>query len=78
MDLFTADVNGQPVLRAMPLLLGVLCILAIAYRYYGAFLAAKVAMLDDLRRTLIVRGKRNRRIGSSPTRATSQKFATTR
>src|SRR5271170_5103373 len=51
MDLFTADVNGQTVLRAMPLLLGVLCVLAIAYRYYSAFLAAKVAMLDDLRRT---------------------------
>src|SRR5271170_7641457 len=51
MDLFTADVNGQTVLRAMPLLLGVLCVLAIAYRYYSAFLAAKVAMLDDLKRT---------------------------
>ena len=35
----------------MPLLLGVLCVLAIAYRYYSAFLAAKVAMLDDLRIT---------------------------
>src|SRR5258707_1134118 len=51
MDLFTADVNGQSVLRAMPLLLGVLCVLAVAYRYYSAFLAAKVAMLDDARRT---------------------------
>ena len=51
MDLFTSEVNGQPVLRAMPLLLGVLCVLAIAYRYYSAFLAAKVAMLDDSRRT---------------------------
>src|SRR6266852_2463380 len=38
-------------LRAMPLLLGVLCVLAIAYRYYSAFLAAKVAMLDDRRQT---------------------------
>src|SRR5881628_1290702 len=45
--MFTDEVNGQTVLRAMPLLLGVLCILAIAYRYYSAFLAAKVAMLDD-------------------------------
>ncbi|MSU79718.1 MAG: carbon starvation protein A [Gemmataceae bacterium] len=35
----------------MPLLLGVLCVLAIAYRYYSAFLAAKVAMLNDLKRT---------------------------
>ena len=31
---------------AMPLMLGVLAILAIAYRYYSAFLAAKVAVLD--------------------------------
>jgi carbon starvation protein len=51
MNPFTAEVNGQTVLRAMPLLLGVLCVLAIAYRYYSAFLAAKVAMLDDLRTT---------------------------
>src|SRR5271156_3527078 len=51
MELGTSEVNGQPVLRAMPILLGVLCVLAIAYRYYSAFLAAKVAMLDDLRVT---------------------------
>lgn len=51
MELFTAEVNGQPVLRAMPLLLVVLCVLAIAYRFYSAFLAAKVAMLDDLKQT---------------------------
>src|SRR5947207_4936460 len=51
MNLFTANVNGQTVLRAMPLLLGVLCVLAIAYRYYSAFLAAKVAALDDSRVT---------------------------
>src|SRR6516162_9775200 len=35
----------------MPLLLGVLCVLAIAYRFYSAFLAAKVAALDDSRIT---------------------------
>src|ERR1051325_7621195 len=35
----------------MPVMLGVLCILAIAYRYYSAFLAAKVAALDDSRTT---------------------------
>ena len=35
----------------MPLLLGALCVLAIAYRYYSAFLAAKVAVLDDARPT---------------------------
>jgi hypothetical protein len=33
----------------MPLLLGALCVLAIAYRYYSAFLAARVAVLDDAR-----------------------------
>src|SRR5437899_1950223 len=35
----------------MPILLGVLAVLAIAYRYYSAFLAARVATLDDRRRT---------------------------
>src|SRR5512146_241068 len=35
------------VMHAMPLLLGILCLLAIAYRYYSAFLATKVAVLDD-------------------------------
>ena len=34
---------------AMPVMLGVLAVLAIAYRYYSAFLAAKVAVLDDSR-----------------------------
>src|SRR5438270_539535 len=33
--------------RAMPLLIGVLAVLALAYRYYSAFLAARVAVLDD-------------------------------
>ena len=33
--------------HAMPVMLLVLAILAIAYRYYSAFLAAKVAALDD-------------------------------
>ena len=44
-------VNGRVVLHAMPILLAVLCVLAIAYRYYSAFLAARVAMLDDSRVT---------------------------
>jgi carbon starvation protein len=35
------------VVRAMPVMLIVLGILAIAYRYYSAFLAARVAALDD-------------------------------
>src|SRR5438552_12058466 len=43
--------NGRTVLHAMPLLLAALCALAIAYRYYSAFLAAKVAALDDARVT---------------------------
>src|SRR6266851_10468197 len=43
--------NGRTLLHAMPLLLAALCILAIAYRYYSAFLAAKVAALDDNRPT---------------------------
>src|SRR5213075_886026 len=50
-NLFAEDVGGRTVLHAMPLLLGALCVLAIAYRYYSAFLAAKVAMLDDRRVT---------------------------
>src|SRR4051794_33917133 len=37
--------------HAMPVMLLVLAILAIAYRYYSAFLAAKVAALDDSRTT---------------------------
>jgi carbon starvation protein len=44
-------VNGRTVLHAMPLMLAVLCVLAIAYRYYSAFLAAKVAALNDARAT---------------------------
>lgn len=35
----------------MPVMLGVLAVLAVAYRYYSAFLAAKVASLDDSRPT---------------------------
>src|SRR5205085_7967236 len=50
-NLFTEDLAGETVLRAMPLLLGALCVIAIAYRYYSAFLAAKVAALDDSRQT---------------------------
>src|SRR5215203_1717345 len=43
--------NGRIILHAMPLLLAVLCVLALAYRYYSAFLAARVAALDDARPT---------------------------
>lgn len=42
-------------MHALPLVLLVLAILAIAYRFYSAFLAARVAMLDDRRITPAVR-----------------------
>jgi carbon starvation protein len=38
-------------MTALPIMLCVLLVLAIAYRYYSAFLAAKVATLDDSRIT---------------------------
>src|SRR5216117_1919981 len=38
-------------MHALPIMLVVLCTLAIAYRYYSAFLAAKLAVLDDTRVT---------------------------
>ena len=37
--------------HAMPVMLLVLAVLAVAYRYYSAFLAARVAVLDDSRVT---------------------------
>jgi carbon starvation protein len=37
--------------HAMPLMLVALCVLAIGYRYYSAFLASKVAVLDPARPT---------------------------
>ncbi len=37
--------------NAVPVLIAVLCIYAIAYRYYSAFIAAKVLALDDARPT---------------------------
>jgi len=49
-DIYAIE-GGRVVMHAMPLLLGALCCLAIAYRYYSAFLAAKVAALDDSRPT---------------------------
>src|SRR5438046_9741227 len=36
-------------MNALPIIVGTLCVLAIAYRYYSAFLAAKVLALDDSR-----------------------------
>ncbi|MCC6810979.1 MAG: carbon starvation protein A [Deltaproteobacteria bacterium] len=38
-------------MHALPLILGALCVVAIAYRYYSAFIAAKVLALDDARVT---------------------------
>jgi len=42
-------------MHAMPVMIGVLAILAIAYRYYSAFLAARVAALDDANVTPAIR-----------------------
>jgi carbon starvation protein len=50
-DILWENHSGRITLHAMPLLLVVLCCLAIAYRYYSAFLAAKVMALDDSRTT---------------------------
>src|SRR6478609_5318112 len=47
--------NGRTVLHAMPVMLTVLVVFAIAYRFYSKFLAAKVAALDDARATPAVR-----------------------
>ena len=38
-------------MNTLPLLLGALCVFALAYRYYSAFLAARVLALDDTRPT---------------------------
>ncbi len=47
LDKFYEVSDGRLILHAMPVLLGALCVLAIAYRYYSAFLAAKVVALND-------------------------------
>jgi carbon starvation protein len=36
-------------MNALPIIVGTLCVIAIAYRYYSAFIAAKVLALDDSR-----------------------------
>lgn len=38
-------------MNALPLIIGALCVMAIAYRYYSAFIAAKVLTLNDDRIT---------------------------
>jgi carbon starvation protein len=49
--LFVETQGGHTLVRALPVLVAVLGLLALAYRYYSAFLAAKVAVLDDARPT---------------------------
>lgn len=46
-NVFYSTHGGHTALHAMPIMIFVLCCLAIAYRYYSAFLAAKVAVLND-------------------------------
>src|SRR6186713_1502260 len=36
-------------MSALPIIIGSLCVIAISYRYYSAFIAAKVLALDDSR-----------------------------
>ncbi len=50
-SIFYEEQGDRVVLHAMPILLLVLGCLAIAYRYYSAFLAARVMALDDSRPT---------------------------
>ena len=38
-------------MSAFPFLLGAMCVMAIMYRYYSAFIAAKIIALDDSRVT---------------------------
>src|SRR5687767_2514494 len=44
-------VYKRDLVRALYVILPVLCVLAIAYRYYSAFIAARIMMLDDSRPT---------------------------
>src|SRR5262245_19144296 len=47
----SAKACGERLMSAMPVMIVVLCLMAIAYRFYSAFLAAKVAALDGARET---------------------------
>src|SRR5437879_13106658 len=38
-------------MNTLPFILAALCVMAIAYRYYSAFIAARVVALDDQRET---------------------------
>ena len=50
-NLFYVESGDQVLVRAMPIILLVLGVFAIAYRYYSLFLARKVAALDDSKET---------------------------
>jgi len=41
----------KKLMHALPLIIGVLCVLTIAFRTYSAFIAARVCVLDDLKKT---------------------------
>jgi carbon starvation protein len=47
----TIKTGGNQRMTAMPVMIVILCLMAIAYRFYSAFLAARVATLDDSRIT---------------------------
>ena len=51
MDVPVILIHSAPEMRALYLILPILCILAIAYRYYSAFIAARIMALDDTRVT---------------------------
>src|SRR3954463_16631114 len=42
-------------MNAMPVMVTILCLMAISFRYYSAWIAARVAVLDDARVTPAVR-----------------------
>jgi carbon starvation protein len=46
-----SDCFEEKLVNAFPLLLGALCVFALAYRYHSAFLAARALVLDDRRKT---------------------------
>ncbi|MFZ9860986.1 MAG: carbon starvation protein A [Gemmataceae bacterium] len=46
-SIFYSVIGDRTVYHAMPIMVFVLCCLAIAYRYYSAFLAARVAAFND-------------------------------
>ena len=45
-------------MNSFPIMVGALCVLALGYRYYSAFIAAKVLALDDRRRDAVAPASR--------------------